>query len=93
MENFHYFTLRWYGLVDADADDGDDAAGDGSDDDGDDTDDANSDVSDVGWRGWPQFAHGQPLPAQKPGMGADTDFDGFGRFDESPARSDDDILL
>ena len=26
-------------------------------------------------------------------MGADTDFDGFGRFDESPARSDDDILL
>ena len=65
-------------------DDGDDAADDDGDGDAD---------SDVGWRGWPQFAHGQPLPAQKPGMGADTDFDGFGRFDESPARSDDDILL
>ena len=64
----------------------------GDDHDGD-AGDADSDVGDVGWRGWPQFAHGQPLPAQKLGMGADTDFDGFGRFDESPARSDDDILL
>ena len=64
------------------------------DDAADNDDDADGDAdSDVGWRGCPQFAHGQPLPAQKPGMGADTDFDGFGRFDESPPRSDDDILL
>ena len=74
-----------------DDDDGDDAVGDDDDDGGDDNDD--SDVGDVGRRGWPQFAHGQPLLAQKLGMGADTDFDGFGRFDQSPARSDDDILL